>query len=227
MLKNVARQGKARIMDMKKNKIRVSVILALIMALGMCVSVFAANGYDSTVDPLVTLSYLNDVFMPQMYEQMQALAQGGSVGGSAGNTDSSLTAINDDIQSLQARIAALEAQASANGSSENSGNSQGSTAITADTTFKAIEVKKGQTIYAVGGSCELVLRSGSARIVSPFTGDNAQGLADFTGGKDLQNGENVPSNHLLLIPRGDDGRGITVTSSSAWIMVRGEYKIGN
>ncbi len=208
---------------MKKNKIRVSVILALVLALGMCVSVFAANGYDSTVDPLVTLSYLNDVFMPQMYEQMQALAQGGSVGSGVGSADSSLTAINDDIQSLQARIAALEAQGSANGS----GNVSGGDTVVADTTFTVLELKKGQTVYAVGGSCELVLRSGSARIVSPFTGDNAQGLADFTGGKDLQNGENVPSNHLLLIPRGDDGRGITVTSPSAWIMVRGEYKIGN
>ncbi len=210
---------------MKKNKIRVSVILALILALGMCVSVFAANGYDSTVDPLVTLSYLNDVFMPQMYEQMQALAQGGSVGSGTGSADSSLTAINDELLSLQARIAALEANGS--GSGDSSGNTSGGTTVVADTTFEVLELKQGQTIYAVGGSCELVLRSGSARIVSPFTGDNAQGLADFTGGKDLQNGENVPSNHLLLIPRGDDGRGITVTSPSAWIMVRGEYKIGN
>jgi hypothetical protein len=202
---------------MKKNKLKISVISALTVAILLCVSVFAANGYDSTADPLITLSYLNDVFMPQIYEQMESLVSGGNVGSGGGNiTNSALTAIEDELLNLQARLAALEASGSG-GNTATSGSS--------DTTFKAIEVKKGQTVLAVGSSCELVLRAGSARIVSPFTGENAQGLADFTGGKDLQDGTDVPSNHLLLIPRGDDGRGIIITSSSAWIMVRGEYKI--
>lgn len=205
---------------MKKNRIKISVVSAFIAAIMLCVTVFAANGYDSTVDPLVTLSYLNDVFMPQMYEQMQSLVSGDSAGEGGGSiTNSSLTAIEDTIVNLQARIAALEA-------SGTSGSGSGSTSQT-DTAYSVIELKKGDIVYAVGGSCEIVLRSGSASIVSPFTDDNAQGLADFTDGKDLQNGASVPSNHLLLIPRGDDGRGIKVTSSSAWIMVRGEYKIGN
>lgn len=196
---------------MKKSKTRAAVLLAFVLALALYVSAFAANGYDSTVDPLITLSYLNDVFMPQVREQVQTLIDGGGASSTVGSGAEALASIQDEILSLQNRLAALE--------EGGTGTSSGGSAA-----FLAIEVKQGQVIYATGTSCELVLRSGTATIVSPFEN---QGLSDFTDGVDLQNGASVPSNHLLLIPRANDGRGITVTSSSAWIMVRGEYKIGN
>ncbi|HPU17585.1 MAG TPA: hypothetical protein PLZ27_02825, partial [Bacillota bacterium] len=62
-----------------------------------------------------------------------------------------------------------------------------------------------------------------ATVVSPFAN---QGISDNTLGTDLLNGTAIALNHLLLIPRGGDGRGIKITSTGAFVMVRGEYTIG-
>ena len=83
-------------------------------------------------------------------------------------------------------------------------------------------VEYGKEIQCTAAT-ELILRSGSAEVVSPF--DN-QGLSDLTDGVDLKGGAAVPKNHNLLIPRGDDGRGIRITSSNgAYVMVGGAYII--
>lgn len=91
-------------------------------------------------------------------------------------------------------------------------------------TFEAIFVEYGQQIQCTAAT-EIILRSGSAKVVSPF--DN-QGLSDLTDGVDLKAGVSVPKNHNLLIPRGNDGRGIVITSSDgAYVMVGGAYTIVN
>ena len=76
---------------------------------------------------------------------------------------------------------------------------------------------QGQSIV---GNCELILRSGKAVALCP----GANGISDLTGGADLPGNTEITANHLLLVPR-NDGRGITVTSSDAYIMVRGTYEI--
>ena len=90
--------------------------------------------------------------------------------------------------------------------------------------YEVIEMQKGQVLYASGDKgIEIILRSGTATVVSPFAN---QGISDNTIGTDLQKGTAIGLNHLLLIPRGGDGRGIKITSTSAFVMVRGEYTIG-
>lgn len=86
-----------------------------------------------------------------------------------------------------------------------------------NTAYEVICLKAGQSIV---GNCELILRSGTAVALCP----GANGLSDLTAGADIPGGTEISANHLLLVPR-DDGRGMTVTSGEAYIMVRGTYEI--
>jgi hypothetical protein len=83
--------------------------------------------------------------------------------------------------------------------------------------FEALRVESGQSIIVENGT-ELILRSGRAVVVA---GPN--GLVNMTSGTDLENGQAVPANHLLIAPR-TDGRGLRFTADS-WIMVRGGYRL--
>ncbi len=83
--------------------------------------------------------------------------------------------------------------------------------------YEVVCLKQGQSIT---GSCELILRSGTATALCP----GANGISDLTAGADLPGGTAITANHLLIVPR-DDGRGLTVTSAEAYIMVRGSYTI--
>ncbi|HHW30937.1 MAG TPA: hypothetical protein GXX20_04575 [Clostridiaceae bacterium] len=84
--------------------------------------------------------------------------------------------------------------------------------------FEAIEVKAGSKVM-LGASTEIVLRSGKATAIAGTYG----GLADLAAGVDLQTGDNVTPNHLLLIAR-DDGRGI-VAETDIWVLIKGKYTI--
>ncbi|MDQ2085610.1 hypothetical protein RBH29_04070 [Herbivorax sp. ANBcel31] len=87
--------------------------------------------------------------------------------------------------------------------------------------FVALELEEGQTLIA-GESGEIILRGGKAKAIAGEAG----GLSDVTAGSgvDITTDEDVPLNHLLLVSR-DDGRGIRVVSSKAWVLVKGPYEI--
>lgn len=84
--------------------------------------------------------------------------------------------------------------------------------------FKVIELSAGQRLIGQAG-CELILRQGSATVISTEKG----GLADVTAGNDPSNGMAMPSNHLLIVPV-SDGRGIKA-DSKVLVMVKGAYAI--
>ena len=90
--------------------------------------------------------------------------------------------------------------------------------VDARTTFAPVELYEGQRLIGTEGT-EIILRSGEASALD----NGANGVSDLTSGRDLMTGDEVPPNHLLLVP-GDDGRGITA-KSECWVMVRGEYKL--
>lgn len=85
--------------------------------------------------------------------------------------------------------------------------------------FVPVELQVGDNLIGGEGS-EIVLRSGKGKSIS----SNDGGLLDVTDGVDIQEDQNIPLHHLLVIPR-DDGRGIRVTTASAFAMVKGPYKI--
>lgn len=84
--------------------------------------------------------------------------------------------------------------------------------------LEVVEVNSGQSIIGRAGT-EIILRGGKGRVIAGELG----GLSDITGGRDLQMGENVPANHLMIVPR-DDGRGVYVLENAIF-MVRGSYEI--
>ncbi len=90
--------------------------------------------------------------------------------------------------------------------------------ITAETSFSVVELASGKSLIGQAG-CELILRQGSATVISTPKG----GLADVTAGNDPSNGMEMPANHLLIVPVGD-GRGIRATSN-VLVMVKGAYAI--
>lgn len=87
--------------------------------------------------------------------------------------------------------------------------------------FIPVELKQNQ-ILNCGESTEIILRSGKATAIGGAGG----GLSDITSGTgaDINTGNDVPLNHLLMISR-DDGRGIKATSKTAWVLVKGPYSI--
>lgn len=137
-------------------------------------------------DPLITLSYLQNVAMPQLESSLLSKLTAGSVSQPSNNN-------------------AAAAQTQTSGGS-----------------YSVLELTRGQTVTSKNDSIEIIIRPGTvASAVSPFAD---QGLADLTDGTELLNGKNLPINHILLVPR-NDGRGIMITSSKAYIMVRGDYEI--
>ncbi|MCQ2978344.1 MAG: hypothetical protein MJ245_00945 [Clostridia bacterium] len=96
---------------------------------------------------------------------------------------------------------------------------------TSSSEYEIVQLAAGKTILGHAG-CEIILRSGEARINSFFAADGTEnGVQDITDGVDLKNAVKCPSNHLLLIPR-TDTRGIT-TTTEVFVMVRGDYEIKN
>ena len=103
--------------------------------------------------------------------------------------------------------------------SNNSGNNSGGGTQGTSEEFQVIELKKGQTLTA-DASAEIIVRSGTVTALGSKDG----GISNITEGKDLQTGDQIKLNHLIIIPR-TDGRGIQVKSDGTFIMIKGRYKL--
>jgi len=86
------------------------------------------------------------------------------------------------------------------------------------TVFAVVNMQTGTQIVCEGGT-EVILRAGKATAVVSDQG----GLSDVTGGKDIAQGESIPMNHLLIIPR-SDGRGMTAKADCV-LMIKGKYEL--
>ena len=182
-----------------KKKIGIIAIILVIAAVA-AITVYAAGGYNSEEDPLVSLSYIEKIIMPKINTQ--------------------LTELKNEIAKLKGEPVAppTSATATATGTAEPEAEVYN---------YEVIKLTKGQTLLATT-TLDIVVRSGDVVAVSPFTGDIKQGLNDYTDGTELLNGAAVPVNHFILVPRGNDGRGIKVTSDAdTYVIVRGGYKIEN
>ncbi len=86
-------------------------------------------------------------------------------------------------------------------------------------TYKPLHFDAGESIYLAEGT-EFIVRSGLAKVIDPLS----NGLPDLTNGDNLELGEKIPLNHMILCPR-SDGRGIQV-HEDIWIMIKGPYSVG-
>lgn len=97
-------------------------------------------------------------------------------------------------------------------------NSNGSGAESSK--FEVVNVRAGQEVIG-GAGTEMILRMGSGSIIGSLRG----GVADTTAGIDIAGGENMPANHLLIVPLGD-GRGVKISDfGDAILMIKGSYEI--
>ncbi len=174
------------------------VLLAAALALGALV--FAAQTYSSADDPLISLSYVNEVLLPKIVELIEKNNRGEDIGDAVVTTPPVTTEPEPEIEYPEGTVHT-------------------------DGKYAVLRMEAGETLFASVNACEVIVRSGTATVVSPFTTKyEEQGLSDTTEGTELYHGAAIPTNHTLLIPR-DDGRGVTVGEGGAWLMVRGDYRV--
>lgn len=190
-------------MIFKRKRVLALVICAILCSATLLVVTAGSGEPGSEADPLVTKSYVD-----QQIAQLSALIAGSGSSGT-GSVDSKVVAqlqtdVGDltsfiigalqEIDSLKNRVNALESG------------------------YIVVEAKAGQKVILAGGS-EALLRSGTATAIKGTYGV----IADATAGVDLNDGANVPLQHLLISSR-SDGRGLTIKSNS-FLLVRGAYTI--
>ncbi len=188
---------------MKKYILPAIIIGLLVANLNLQVSNATSGTPGTATDPVVTKSYVD--------EQI-ALALSNS-GTNTGNTNSNNTGSNTGTVSTgltQSQLDALTTRIY-----------NDVVAKTSEITplHKPVKATKGQTILGAEGT-EIILRSGECVIYSVVE----NGVTNLTYGTNLDNGEAVAKDNLLIVPR-QDGRGVTVTTDEAWFMIRGEYEI--
>lgn len=179
---------------MKNNKI---IIISLIISLSLALGLTVVAAYDSSEDPLISLSYLTEVFEKEIMDKIE-------------NEFDQLTEYFSDKIERMISSGEFDTQTPPDDNSNNSG----------DYGYEVIELTTGDALYAVS-ACDIMLRAGEATCIAP---DARQGIADYTAGVEIYNGQSLTKNHMCLIPRGD-GRGIVAQSVSVFVMVRGDYTI--
>lgn len=179
---------------------------------------FAAE-YGTSEDPLVSLSYIENVLAPQLREEADKIIAE-KTANLGTEIDSKINSISSEIDDKLSEYTSKSAeevvddafiQSVADKVAEKAGAGSTSSA------FALVKLKAGQTLTAKVG-CEALLRIGSATCVSSGT----PGLIDMTTGGDLAGGKALEKNHLYLCTV--DGRGIKA-SSDITILVRGPYSI--
>ncbi len=161
--------------------------------------------FDLESDPLISLSYIEEILTPAYDEKIAELIKENK------ELTEKLTAFEETLKKASETITALEGKITELETAEPSA---------ALGQYEVVHMNKGAKLIAKS-PCELILRSGSGIVVSI----TSNGINDFSDGTELMNAEEIPLYHGLLIPRGNDGRGIQITSNEAYVMVRGEYEI--
>lgn len=187
---------------MKKliNNKRFLIPVLILIVLVSCVTIVNAALSDagSAGDPLVTLSYVEE----RITETKDYITEIFDILFTSTNNNS--TKIDNLLQEnteLKAQIEELEGKTGGSGAS-----------------LEVIHLTKGEILTCSAGT-EIIFRSGKANAIASGLG----GLSDVTGAVDIKSGENIPLNHLLIVPR-SDGRGAIIIED-AYIMIRGEYQV--
>lgn len=166
----------------------------------LTITVAATGTAGSSADPLVTLSYLNEKFLPELLAQAEE------------TFDARAQAASQEISAqVDADIARLEETYGtvSGGEGESSG--------TVDS-FVVVTMTSGQVLYGEIG-CEVMLRVGSAVAVSP----SSPGLIDSTDASILESGKSLVKNHLYVMTITE--RGVKATAATTKVLVRGTYEV--
>ena len=169
--------------------------LLLVSATVLTLTVAATGGAGTSSDPLVTLSYLNEKFLPQILSEV----------------DKKTASREQTLSSKLTEQVKSETQEKYGASS---GNASGGTAAS----FTVVTLNQGQILY-MGVGCEAMLRTGSGVCVAAST----PGLIDETSGAALAGGLGLQKNHLYMATV--DSRGVQASANSTKLLVRGNYSV--
>jgi len=170
----------------------------------------------SEFDPLVTKSYVDE----QIQKLAEKIGSGISTGGSSTKTGSVDEQVVDNLRSDVRDLTNLIIDAYIKIQSLEKQNLELIQKLqTLEQGFVVVEATKGQVVVLGAGS-EIIVRSGETTAISGMYG----GLADVSAGRDLNTGETITNQHLLISAR-DDGRGIKVVSEISYMLIRGSYSI--
>ena len=175
--------------------------LLLVSATVLTLTVAATGGAGTSSDPLVTLSYLNEKFLPQILSEV----------------DKKTASREQTLSSKLTEQVKSETQAFEQKYGASSGNASGGTAAS----FTVVTLNQGQILY-MGVGCEAMLRTGSGVCVAAST----PGLIDETSGAALAGGLKglgLQKNHLYMATV--DSRGVQASANSTKLLVRGNYSV--
>ena len=172
--------------------------LLLVSVTVLTLTVAATGGAGTSSDPLVTLSYLNEKFLPQILSEVDKKTASREQTLSSKLTEQ----VKSETQTFEQKYGA------------SSGNTSGGTAMS----FTVITLNQGQILY-MGVGCEAMLRTGSGVCVAAST----PGLIDETSGAALAGGLALQQNHLYMATV--DSRGVQAGANSTKLLVRGNYSV--
>lgn len=180
---------------MKKHGFK-KVIIGGVLAVCMALTVAATQGSEG--DPLVTLGYLTDQFLPKVLGEVEIK-------------------LAEQDKTLEEKLQAMVNTYSNDMEQKFQKSAVGSGEVAAAPGFVAVTISGGQKIMLSMGS-ELLFREGTALCTSPST----PGLVDMTAGGVLEDRSAPTVNHLYLAT--DGGRGL-IASDTVTVLVRGEFSV--
>ncbi len=148
-------------------------IPAIVLAAAAAFGVTTAAAYDSSEDPLISLSYLTKIFKTELLEELN--------------------------ETIEAEIAERMQNLDMSQYQPPKEEPKEEPVPAVSSTYEVVELSWGDALYAAS-ACDIMLRSGSAYCIAP---DASQGIADYTAGTEIYNYEYLTKNHMCLIPRGD------------------------
>jgi hypothetical protein len=184
-----------------------------------------AAEYGSNEDPLVALSYIQNVLDPQINTRIDETITKKTSDFSAG-LDTQLAGYSAEMDQKIAEFASKYADLANDEEFVNKvaqkvisslGEASSGSSSGGSETFKVIKVEAGKKLIG-GVGCEIILRIGSAKCYATGT----PGLIDLSSGTDLGGGSNHATNHLYIVTV--EGRGFTATQA-ATVLVSGPYTI--
>lgn len=164
----------------------------------LTLTAMASGSAGTSSDPLVTLSYLTEKFLPQVLSEVDQKTA-------------------EREQELSDRLTEQVRSESADFARKYGASAGASGGEAMD--FAVVTLSKGQTLYGAVG-CEVMLRVGSASCVAA----SAPGLIDETAGTTLAGGAALQKNHLYMMTVTE--RGVKAGADSTKLLVRGSYTIG-
>lgn len=192
-----------------------AVLLVALMATGYLA---IAADYGSKDDPLVTLSYINDVLAPEATAQIDA-----AFAAKAGELDSLIAGKMASIQSLIDQKAAEMGSAAPSDALVQAVTSAvlqqlgGAGTGASSNSWKVVQLTGGQKLTA-GVGCEILLRSGTAQCAA----SGAPGLINLSSGTDLADGGALAANNLYIVTV--QGNGVRA-GGNVTLLVNGTYTV--